>query len=92
MKREVLLKTSLAEDKNVNVVIENTLKADTKFLKRTKRDLEDKIEDLQEKLQVRLSSTEPLDKSVVENIYSTIVTTKETLKLYEAFEKEFVNA
>ena len=72
-------------------MLDNTTKADTKFLKRTKRDLEDKIEDLQEKLQVRLSSTEPLDKSVVENLYNELQTTKSTLDLYKSFEKEFIS-
>ncbi len=91
MKRTDLLKVTLSEEKNVNTVLDNTTKADTKFLKRTKRDLEDKIEDLQEKLQVRLSSTEPLDKSVVENLYNELQTTKSTLDLYKSFEKEFIS-
>lgn len=91
MKRKQLLETTLSEEKNVNVVLETTTKADAKFLKRTKRDLEDKIEDLQEKLQNRLSSTEPLDKAVVESLYSELVTTKSTLELYKTFEKEFIS-
>ena len=91
MKRTDLLKVTLSEEKNVNTVLDNTTKADAKFLKRTKRDLEDKIEDLQEKLQVRLSSTEPLDKSVVENLYNELQTTKATLDLYKSFEKEFIS-
>ena len=91
MKRTDLLKVTLSEEKNVNTVLDNTTKADTKFLKRTKRDLEDKIEDLQEKLQVRLSSTEPLDKAVGENLYNELQTTKSTLGLYKSFEKEFIS-
>jgi hypothetical protein len=91
MKRKELLETTLSEEKNVNVVLEVTTKADAKFLKRTKRDLEDKIEDLQEQLQNRLSSTEPLDKSVVENLYNQLVNTKSTLELYKTFEKEFIS-
>lgn len=91
MKRTELLKQTLSEEKNVNVVLETTTKADTKFLKRTKRDLEDKVEDLNEKLQIRLSSTEPLDKSVVENLYNELVTTKATLQTYKDFEKEFIS-
>ena len=91
MKRTDLLKVTLSEEKNVNTVLDNTTKADTKFLKRTKRDLEDKIEDLQERLQVRLSSTEPLDKAVVENLYNELQTTKSTLDLYKSFEKEFIS-
>jgi hypothetical protein len=91
MKRLELLKQTLTEEKNVEVVIVNTTKADGKFLKRTKRDLEDRVEDLQEKLQVRLSSTEPLDKAVVESLYNEVVTTKATLDLYKSFEKEFIS-
>lgn len=91
MKRTDLLKVTLSEEKNVNTVLDNTTKADAKFLKRTKRDLEDKVEDLQEKLQVRLSSTEPLDKAVVENLYNELQTTKATLDLYKSFEKEFIS-
>lgn len=91
MKRKELLSVALSEEKNVNTVLDNTTKADSKFLKRTVRDLEDKIEDLGEKLQARLSSTEPLDKAVVENLYNEIVTTKATLELYKDFEKEFIS-
>jgi len=91
MKRADLLKVTLSEEKNVTAVLENTTKMDTKFLKRTKRNLEDSIEDLQEKLQVRLSSTEALDKAVVESLYNEMVTTKSTLELYKSFEKEFIS-
>ncbi len=91
MKRKQLLETTLSEEKNVSVVLETAIKADAKFLKRTKRDLEDKIEDLQERLQNRLSSAEPLDKSVVENLYNELVNTKSTLELYKTFEKEFIS-
>ncbi len=91
MKRKELLSVALSEEKNVNTVLDNTTKADNKFLKRAVRDLEDKIEDLGEKLQVRLSSTEALDKAVVENLYNDIVTTKATLELYKDFDKEFIS-
>jgi hypothetical protein len=91
MKRAELLKVTLSEEKNVNTVLENTTKSDAKFLKRTKRDLEDRLEDLSERLQVRLSSTEPLDKAVVENLYNELQNTKSTLSLYQSFEKEFIS-
>ena len=91
MKRTELLKVTLSEEKNVSSVLENTTKSDAKFLKRTKRDLDDKLEDLSERLQVRLSSTEPLDKAVVENLYNELQTTKSTLDLYKSFEKEFIS-
>ena len=91
MKREELLKASLSEEKNVAIVLDNVAKADSKFLKRTKRDLEDELEDLIEKLQVRLASTEPLDKSVVQVLYGGIQVTKSLLELYKDFEKEFIS-
>lgn len=91
MKRKELLQATLSEEKNVQTVVENTTKADSKFLKREKRNLEDKIEDLEEKLQARLSSAVPLDKSVVESFYNELQTTKSTLDLYNSFEKEFIS-
>lgn len=91
MKRKQLLEASLQEEKNVATVVSVTTKADEKFLKRTKRDLEDNIEDLTERIQNRLSSTEPLDKSVVENLYNELKEVKSTLVLYKEFEKEFIS-
>lgn len=91
MKRTDLLKVTLSEEKNVTFVLQNTIEEDTTFLKRTKRDLEDKVEDLTKSLKKRLSSTEPLDKAVVENLYNELVTTKSTLDLYKSFEKEFIS-
>lgn len=91
MKRKELLQATLSEEKNVQTVVENTTKADSKFLKREKRNLEDRIEDLEEKLQARLSSAVPLDKSVVESLYNELQTTKSTLDLYNSFEKEFIS-
>ena len=44
-----------------------------------------------ELLQARLSSTVPLDKSVVESLYNELQTTKSTLDLYNSFEKEFIS-
>lgn len=90
MKRRSLLEVTLSEEKNVATVLNNTTNADAKFLKRTKRDLEDSLEDLQEKLQNRLASTEPLDKSVVEVLFNNIQNTKSLLNLYDTFEKEFI--
>lgn len=91
MKRKQLLETSLQEGKNVTTVVSTTTNADAKFLKRTKRDLEDKIEDLTERLQARLSSTEPIDKAVVENLYNELQSVKATLELYNSFEAEFIS-
>lgn len=90
MKRKNLLETALSEEKNVMTVVENTVKADQKFLKRAKRDLEDEIEDLGAALEMRLSQNTPLDKSVIENTYSNLIAKKELLKTYQDFESEYV--
>jgi len=90
MKRKSLLEVSLSEEKNVSTVVDNTVKADQKFLKRAKRDLEDQIEDLGAALEARLSQNTPLDKAVIENTYASLVTKKELLETYKAFEAEYV--
>lgn len=91
MKRKALLEVALSEEKNVTTVVTNTTKADSKFLTREKRALEDEIEDLKEQLEARLSSTTALDKSVIENTYNKIKQTEATLALYKEFEKEFIS-
>jgi hypothetical protein len=88
MNRKQLLSASLTEGENVSNVITNTLAKDAKFIKKAKRDLEDQIEDAEEKLEERLSSNTPLDKSVVEVLYDSLIGLKVTLALYEKFEKE----
>lgn len=59
-------------------------------MKRAKRDLEDEVEDLEEALRSRLSSETPIDKSVIENTYSSLKAKKATLKLYNQFEEEYL--
>jgi len=88
MNRKELLSANLSEEKNVTTVVTNTLAKDAKFIKKAKRDLEDQIEDAEEKLEERLSSNTPLDKSVVEVLYDSLIGLKATLALYEKFEKE----
>ena len=46
--RKTLLESAMTEEKNVKTVIATTLLKDVKFLKRTKRDLEDAIEEVNE--------------------------------------------
>lgn len=87
MNRRELLKTSLQEEKNVAAVVVNILKKDLKVLAKAKRDLEDSLEEVEEKLEERLSSNTPLDKSVVEVLFSKINDLKSTIALYESFEK-----
>lgn len=88
MNRKELLSANLSEEKNVTTVVTNTLAKDAKFIKKAKRDLEDQIEDAEEKLEERLSSNTPLDKSVVEVLFDSLLGLKATLTLYEKFEKE----
>jgi len=88
MNRKSLLENGLTEEKNVTTIVATTLAKDAKFIKKAKRDLEDLIEDAEEKLEERLSSNTPLDKSVVEVLYNKLIELKATVQLYEKFEKE----
>jgi hypothetical protein len=90
MKRKDLLLSELSEDKNVTTVVAATLLKDIKFLKREKRNLEDKIEDAEESLKLRLSSNAVVDASTVVVAYAAIITLKGELALYEAFEAEYI--
>ncbi len=88
MNRKEALQGTLTEEKNVTTIVANTLKKDTKFIGKAKRDLEDLIEDAEEALEERLASNTPLDKSTVEVLFAKIIDLKATLALYEKFEKE----
>lgn len=91
MKRAESLKQSLTEDKNVEVTVKNALAADKKFLKRQKRTIQDLVEDLEDKLALRMSSTEPLDKATVEVTFQQILEQKELLDTYSKFEEKYIN-
>lgn len=91
MKRKELLENNLTEDKNVKATVDKAIAADTKFLKREKRNLEDKIEDLEEQLKNRLSSEVAIDKSVIESVYGQLKETQNLLALYTEFEQKFIN-
>lgn len=88
--RKLYLEASLTEDKNVATVVASTLAKDAKSLKKAKRDVEDKLEEAEEALEERLSGNTPLDKSVVEVMYAKIKDLKDTLELYNEFQKEFL--
>lgn len=90
MKRKELLLASLAKEGNVDSIVESTTNKDKKFLKRAKRDLEDKIEELKDQLEERLGSSMPLDKSVIEVTFHSIKDNEATLELYKSFEKEYI--
>lgn len=65
--------------------------ADKKFLKRQKRAIQDLVEDLEDKLSLRMSSTEPLDKATVEVTFQQILEQKELLDTYSKFEEKYIN-
>ena len=90
MKRKELLSANLSEEKNVTTVVTNTMAKDTKFIRKAKRDLEDLIEEAEEKLEDRLSSNTPLDKSTIEVLYSGLLDLKSKLTMYEKFEVEIL--
>lgn len=87
--RKQFLESVLTEEKNVSVVIESTLKKDVKALSKAKRAIEDAIEDAEDVLEERLSSSVPLDKSVVEASFANIKRLKESLSLYKEFEETY---
>lgn len=87
--RKTLLESAMTEEKNVKTVIATTLSKDVKFLKRTKRDLEDAIEDAEEALKLRLSSNTVIDASTIKVTFAKIVELEEELKLYESFEANY---
>jgi len=84
--RKTLLESAMTEEKNVTTVVATTLAKDVKFLKRTKRDLEDAIEDAEEALKLRLSSNTVIDASTIKVTFAKIMELEEELKLYESFE------
>lgn len=87
--RKQLLESAMTEEKNVTTVVATTLAKDVKFLKRTKRDLEDAIEDAEEALKLRLSSNTVIDASTVTVTFAKIMELEEQLKLYESFEATY---
>lgn len=89
MNRKELLESGLIEDKNVSNVVATTLAKDVKFLTRTKRDIEDAIEDAEETLKTRLSSNTVIDSSVVLVTFAKIMELEEQLKLYNSFESSY---
>lgn len=89
MNRKQYLESAMTEEKNVTTVVATTLAKDVKFLKRTKRDLEDAIEDAEEALKLRLSSNTVIDASTVTVTFAKIMELEEQLKLYESFEATY---
>lgn len=90
MKRQEMLKSTLTKESKEEVLITKTSKEDKKFITRSKRELEDAIEDLEKQMNDRLEQPVPLDKSVVEVLYFNISETKAKLALYESFEKSYL--
>lgn len=90
MNRQELLKKTIVGEKDgqwVDAQIKSIEKTDRKFLKRKIEELEQKIEDNDDRLEERLTQDTPIDESVVENIYGEGIKLKEKLKLYKNFNK-----
>jgi len=90
MNRKSLLETNLTEGQSPTTTVTVILQKDAKMIKKAKRDLEDQIEDAEDALQERLSSTTALDKSTVEVTFSGLQDLKAKLALYKSFEAEYL--
>jgi hypothetical protein len=90
MNRKNLLEANLTEGQNVATVVTGVLAKDGKFLRKEKRNLEDSLEEAEEKLEERLTSNAPLDKSTVEVLFSNILDIEAKIKLYQKFEATFL--
>lgn len=91
MKRKDYLESAMTEEKNVATVVATTLKKDIKVLNKAKRDLQDALDEAEESLEERLSSSTSLDKSVVEVLFAKIKQLTTTIALYEEFEKKYLS-
>lgn len=91
MKRQELLSVSFSQEKNQEVLVEEILAKDNKFIKREIRRLEDKIEDLEEEFNARLKSQEPLDSATITVLFAGIKEAKKTLELYKEFKKGYLS-
>ncbi len=90
MKRKDYLESAMTEEKNVATVVATTLKKDIKVLNKAKRDLQDTLDEAEESLEERLSSSTSLDKSVVEVLFAKIKQLTTTIALYEEFEEKYL--
>ena len=91
MKRKDYLESAMTEEKNVATVVATTLKKDIKVLNKAKRDLQDALDEAEESLEERLSSSTSLDKSVVEVLFAKIKQLTITISLYEEFEEKYLS-
>ena len=91
MKRKDYLESAMTEEKNVATVVATTLKKDIKVLNKAKRDLQDALDEAEESLEERLSSSTALDKSVVEVLFAKIKQLTTTISLYEEFEEKYLS-
>ena len=91
MKRKDQLESAITEEKNVATVVATTLKKDIKVLNKAKRDLQDTLDEAEESLEERLSSSTSLDKSVVEVLFAKIKQLTTTIALYEEFEEKYLS-
>ena len=91
MKRKDYLESAMTEEKNVATVVATTLKKDIKVLNKAKRDLQDALDEAEESLEERLSSSTSLDKSVVEVLFAKIKQLTTTIALYKEFEEKYLS-
>lgn len=91
MKRKDYLESAMTEEKNVATVVATTLKKDIKLFNKAKRDLQDTLDEAEESLEERLSSSTSLDKSVVEVLFAKIKQLTTTIALYEEFEEKYLS-
>ena len=91
MKRKDYLESAMTEEKNVATVVATTLKKDIKVLNKANRDLQDTLDEAEESLEERLSSSTSLDKSVVEVLFAKIKQLTTTIALYEEFEEKYLS-
>lgn len=67
------------------------IEKDQKYLRRSIQELQNKIEDHEEKLEERLKSPTPIDDSVVKVLYKTLIDLYDELVLFQSFEENFYN-
>jgi len=90
MKRKEFLLSSLKKEENVEATIAMIVEKDRKAFKRAKRDVADKIEELEEKIEERLRADTPIDASVVTSMYASLLDARKNLKAFKSFEAEYL--
>lgn len=90
MSRKSLL-TKVSDEQKEQVVQTKVLKEDSKLFRTVKRELEEKIDDLDDQINDRLSIPVALDRTVIEVLFHQKKTAEALLELYEDFQEEYYN-